>query len=327
MTEQPPPGPPPGNYPPPPPPGGYPPPQPPQGGYPPPPPPPGGYPPQQPPPPPGGYPPQQPPPPPGGYPPPPPPQAGGYPPTAPGMPAQGYGGAPPYNVGEAFSWAWNKFTKNAAALIVPALVYGVILGVVYGITYGVAIALAPAPETSYTSTDTGVSYSYSSGMGAGSIVVMLIGYAVLLVIGAVVQSAYISGLLQIADGRPVAIGDFFKPRNIGAVIVATIIMGVLTAVGSLCIIGGIIVALFLMFTVVALLDRNLSPVDAVKASFDIVKDNIGNAIVAYLVMAAILLVGAIVCGIGLIVAGPVAALFEVYTYRRLTGGQVAPLTP
>jgi uncharacterized membrane protein len=314
MTEQPPPGPPPGNYPPQPPPGG---------GFPPPPPP-GGYPPPQPPQPPqGGYPP--PPPPGGGYPPPPPPQGGAYPPPAPGGP--GFGGAQPYNVGEALSWAWNKFSKNAAALIVPTLVYGVILGVLYGITYGVATALAPAPETSYTSTDTGVSYSYSSGMGAGSIVVMIIGYVVLLVVGAVVQSAYISGLLQMADGRPVAIGDFFKPRNVGAVIVATIIMGVLTAVGSLCIIGGIIVALFLMFTVVALLDRNLSPIDAVKASFDIVKDNIGNAIVAYLVMAVILLVGAIVCFVGLIVAGPVAGLFEVYTYRRLTGGQVAPLTP
>jgi uncharacterized membrane protein len=237
------------------------------------------------------------------------------------------GGQQPYNVGEAFSWAWNKFTKNAAALIVPALVYGVILGVVYGITYGLAVALAPAPETSYTSDANGVSYSYSSGFGAASIAVMIIGYAVLLVVGAVVQSAYISGVLQIADGRPVTIGDFFKPRNIGGVIVATIIVGVLTAIGSFCIIGGIIVALFLMFTIVALLDRNLSPIDAVRASFDIVKDNIGNTIVAYLVMAVIVLVGAILCGIGLIVAGPVAALFEVYTYRRLTGGQVAPLTP
>jgi uncharacterized membrane protein len=322
MTEQPPPGPPPGNYPPQPPPGGGFPPPPPPGGYPPPQPP-QPQPPQPPQPPQGGYPP--PPPPGGGYPPPPPPQGGAYPPPAPGGP--GFGGAQPYNVGEALSWAWNKFSKNAAALIVPTLVYGVILGVLYGITYGVATALAPAPETSYTSTDTGVSYSYSSGMGAGSIVVMIIGYVVLLVVGAVVQSAYISGLLQMADGRPVAIGDFFKPRNVGAVIVATIIMGVLTAVGSLCIIGGIIVALFLMFTVVALLDRNLSPIDAVKASFDIVKDNIGNAIVAYLVMAVILLVGAIVCFVGLIVAGPVAGLFEVYTYRRLTGGQVAPLTP
>ena len=46
-----------------------------------------------------------------------------------------------------------------------------------------------------------------------------------------------------------------------------------------------------------------------------------------LVIYAIAMVGALACGIGLIVAIPVAALFLVYTYRKLTGGQVAPLTP
>jgi uncharacterized membrane protein len=82
-----------------------------------------------------------------------------------------------------------------------------------------------------------------------------------------------------------------------------------------------------MFTIVALLDRNLSPIDAIKNSFEITTKNVGNAVLAWLVMAAIIVVGALVCLVGLIVAAPVAALFEVYTYRRLTGGQVAPLTP
>ncbi len=50
-------------------------------------------------------------------------------------------------------------------------------------------------------------------------------------------------------------------------------------------------------------------------------------ILALLVIYAILFVGALACGIGLIVAMPVASLFLVYTYRKLTGGQVAPLTP
>jgi uncharacterized membrane protein len=50
-------------------------------------------------------------------------------------------------------------------------------------------------------------------------------------------------------------------------------------------------------------------------------------ILALLVIYAIVAVGALVCGIGLIVALPVAGLFLVYTYRKLTGGHVAPLTP
>ena len=39
-----------------------------------------------------------------------------------------------------------------------------------------------------------------------------------------------------------------------------------------------------MFTIVALLDRNLSPVDAIKNSFETVKNNLGNALLAYLII-------------------------------------------
>ena len=126
--------PPPGYGAPPPPPGyGAPPPPPGYGAPPPPPgygPPPGGgyYPPG---PPPQGYNPTGSPPPPPGYGAPPP----GYPPPGYGAPPagwppqQGFGGQPTqqFSVGDAFSWAWNKFGKNAAALVVPALVYGVAL--------------------------------------------------------------------------------------------------------------------------------------------------------------------------------------------------------
>jgi uncharacterized membrane protein len=44
-------------------------------------------------------------------------------------------------------------------------------------------------------------------------------------------------------------------------------------------------------------------------------------------MVATVFVGALLCGVGLIVAVPVAALILVYAWRRLSGGQVAPLTP
>jgi uncharacterized membrane protein len=325
---------PPGGYPPNQPPDGYPPPQ--QGGYPPPPqqggypPPPqqGGYPPppQQ-----GGYPPppQQ-----GGYPPPPQqggypqqgyPQPGGYPQS--GYPQQGYpgqGGA--FDVGEGFSWAWNKFSKNAGALIVPTLVYGLIVAVIYGVFYGIAIALASTP--SYN--DYGSGYSGSAGIGFGfaSIAVMIVGLLVLIVAGGAIASAYVSGLLEVANGQPVTIGSFFKPRSIGPVILATLIVGVATGIGSvLCYLPGLVVALFTMFTTYVLLDRNLSPIDAIKASIDIVKANIGPAILAYIVAGLIGAVGALACGIGIIVSLPVSALFLVYAYRKLSGGQVAPLTP
>nr|CRL76395.1 putative integral membrane protein [Mycolicibacterium malmesburyense] len=308
MTDQPPP--PPGNNPPPPP-GGYPPPPPP-GGYPPPPPP-GGYPPppQQ-----GGYP----PPPPGaGYPP---PGPGGYPP--PGGP--GFPGAQPYSVGNAFSWAWGKFTANAAALIVPTLVYGIIVFAIQAL-FGSLSALVDPESTSYTSDGDGFSFSYNVSGPAGFAITAL-GWIVALVVGGIIQSAYYNGMLDVANGQPVTIGSFFKPRNVGAVIIASVIVGVLTSIGfALCVIPGFIVVLFTMFTVIALLDRNLSPIDAIKTSFDIAKNNFGQVLLTLLVVIAVMIVGALLCGVGLLVALPLAALIEVYAYRKLSGGQVAELNP
>ncbi|BBZ58919.1 DUF2189 domain-containing protein [Mycolicibacterium monacense] len=315
MTDQPPP--PPGNYPPPP-----------QGGYPPPPPP-GGYPP---PPTQGGYP----PPPPGGYPPPPPPQ-GGYPPPPQGnYPPAGYpvgpqGGYPPagfgpggYSVGEAFSWAWNKFGKNAVPLLVATLAYGLIIIVIQALTNTLSAAVDPGDSTNYMSDGSGFEFSYTIDSPAG-IIVAFIGWLISLVVAAAVQSAYLGGMLDIADGREVSIGSFFRPRNIGSVIIAGLIVGVITTVGFLlCVIPGLIASIMLMFTVVSLLDRNLAPIEAVKTSFDISKGNFGSVFLAWLVMVVTVFVGALLCGVGLLVAAPVATLILVYTYRVLTGGQVAP---
>jgi uncharacterized membrane protein len=309
-----------GGYPPPPGQGGYPPPQ--QGGYPPP---------QQ-----GGYPP---PPPPSGYPPPPhqggyppPPQGaqgyqqapGGYPPAGP----PGYGGAQPYSVGEAFSWAWNKFTKNAAPLIIATLVYGLIIVVLQVIVNLLQAAISPG-VSDYSSSGSGFSYSWSTtSMGLGGILISIVGWFVSLIVGAAIQSGYISGVLDIANGQQVSVGSFFRPRNIGQVIIAGLIVGVITTIGFfLCVIPGVIASIMLAFTIVALLDRNLSPVDAVKTSFDLSKANFGNVFVTWLAMVATVFVGALLCGVGLIVAVPVAALILVYAWRRLSGGQVAPLTP
>ncbi|MDT5188601.1 MAG: hypothetical protein QOI28_852 [Mycobacterium sp.] len=232
------------------------------------------------------------------------------------------------NIGEAFTWAWNKFSKNAVPLIVATLIYGVIVGVLYAIVYGVAMLLAPDPVTYYDSYGSGFSASYSAGFGAASIAVLALGGLVLFVVIGAIQSAYLGALLDIANGQPVAIGSFFKPRNVGSVVLAAVIVGVLTSIGyALCVLPGLVVAIFTIFTTILIVDRNLSPIDAIKASIDIVKANFVQVLLAWLIIGVIATVGAVVCGIGLIVALPVAALFLVYTYRKLSGGQLAPLTP
>lgn len=323
---------PPGDYPPP---GGYPPPPqgdyppPPQGGYPPPgaypPPPPGwGYPPPQQ----GGY------PPPGAYPPPPgwgypPPQQGGYPPP----PQQG-GWAPPppgygapgssYSIGDALTWAWQKFARNAVPLLVATLVFGLLLVVLNMLSSQLLQAVSPE---AFTVTETGDSLIESTTQtisGAG-IAVLILSSLVQIVVSGVVASAYYGGLLDIANGQPVSVGSFFRPRNVVSVVIASLIVGILTGIGVvLCILPGLLVTVFTLFSTVAIVDRNLSPIDGIKASIDITKAHFGKVLLAWLLSLALLAVGALLCGVGLLVAAPLAYLFVVYTYRTLSGGSVAP---
>lgn len=316
-----------GGFPPPPPGAGFPPP-PPGVGYPPPgagypPPPPGaGYPP----PPPGaGYPP--PPPPGGGFPPPPPgwgyPQSpGAYPP--PGFPPHPGWGAPAYSVGEAFNWAWNKFTKNAGPLIVASLAYFAVGAVIY--ILGRVLMSAVSPETLTAVSDgNDIIESTTRNFTAGSVVMTMLLSLVQAAVGGVIAAAFYSGLFDIADGRPISYGSFFRPRNVVPVILAALIVGVLTEVGLvLCIIPGLIVMFFTWFTSVAIIDRTLSPIDGIRASIDVVKAHVGQVLLAALVGFAITLVGFLACGIGLLVAGPVYSLFLVYTWRKLSGGTVVP---
>jgi uncharacterized membrane protein len=321
----------PGDYPPPPgygpppgPPPGYgPPPGQPQPGYGPPP----GY--GAPPPPPGYGPPPQP-----GYGPPP-----GYPPPPGYGPPPGYPAAPGYgpphgsgfNIGEAVAWAWNKFSKNIGPLVLAALVYLVIV-VVVDILIFVLLGGATA-NTSSVDSDYGASFTTSLGAG-GTLVFSIVSFVVFVF----VQAAFLSGGLDLADGRPVTVSSFFKPRNFGKVVLAGALLSVISAVLNLIALPGFLFALlsfvavfvfgFLsLFTIAFATDRALPPIDALKASISTVRSHIGETLLSVVVQGLLFMVGFFACGVGILVAGPVAGLIQVYTYRRLSGGPIAPPTP
>jgi uncharacterized membrane protein len=187
-----------------------------------------------------------------------------------------------------------------------------------------------------TNTDSDYGASFSGGLDAGGFFILQI---VTFVFGIFVQAALWSGLLDIADGRPVTVGSFFKPRHLGNVILAGALLAVISAVlNSLSLLPGFLFALlslvlifvfafFTLFTIAFATDRALAPIDAVKASYSVVKANVGPTLLSLLVQGLIVVVGLFACGIGIIVAGPLALLIQAYTYRRLSGGPVAPPTP
>ena len=289
---------------------------------------------------------------PGGYGPPPgpppgeaPPPGYGTPPPPAGPPPTGYGAPPPgyppqpgyagppggptfpqFNIGEAVSWAWNKFTQNAVTLVVPVLGYAVVLAIL-GVVAGVLPAvLGQSTDTTYTDSYGNTYGGTSVTLGPASIAVMVIGYLLIFLVAIYMAAALVSGSLDIADGKPVSIGSFFKARNLGPVFLTALLVAVGTSIGSLlCIIPGLIFGFLAQFAIAFVVDRSLSPVDSIKASIATARSNIGGALLSWLVQYAVVLVGELLCGIGLLVALPVALLIQVYTYRKLSGGQVVAL--
>jgi uncharacterized membrane protein len=209
-----------------------------------------------------------------------------------------------------------------APLAVSTLIYFLALGAVIGIPFGIAIATS---ETATTTYNYGNGYAYeasSSSYSTIGYIVLTIGYILAFFVAMYMQSGLISGALDIADGKPVTVGTFFKPRNVGGVLLTALLLGIAAVVISCTFVGPLILTFFAQFAFAFVVDKRLSPIDAIKASIATVRGQIGNSALSWLVQYAVVIVGEIACFIGLIAALPIAALIQVYTYRKLTGGQV-----
>ncbi len=252
-------------------------------------------------------------------PPPPPPPPGGMPAAA---GAGGVGGA--LSVGDAFSWAWKKFTENLGPILIAIIVYFAIMIVVGGVWYAIVTSVfLDDPSVVYNSQTGVITADSGSGLIERMIVQALAG-SVFFLLFAFLQAAIIRGGLLLADGQKLEIGHMFNFTNYGTVIVAAIIVSLLTSVGYLfCFVGAPIVTFFTAFYLFFVLDKEAGPWESVVSSFTMVKDNAGKVFLLLLAVIGAWILGAVLCLIGLIVAAPVALLALTYGYRTLQGEPVA----
>lgn len=256
-------------------------------------------------------------------PPPPPPPSGGY--GAP--PPAGYGAPPPgtsgWDVGAALSYGWNKFQANVGQIIVAALALLVAMAILGGIGFGILAASTSDYECRFQ--DDG---DYVCDGGTSFIVgIILYGLIVALIMIAaqVIGAGLIRASLDITEGKPFLTSTVFKFDKIGSVIVTSLIIAAATFVGTiLCYLPGLIVGFFTSYSLYFVMDKGLAPVDAIKASVNLVKDNLGTALIWYIVGGLVAGAGAIACGVGLLVTIPIFLIGTAFTYKHLTGQPVAP---
>lgn len=257
-----------------------------------------------------------------------PPPGQSYPPQQP-YPQPGYAqppsGAPAYgaptagtSVGDAFSWGWTKFTQQVGPFLLGVLAYLAVIVVVTAVLFAVILGGTVAsvdPDTQ----------ELRNGAGVGLVFGYLVVAAVAVLLSAFMQAGVTRATLEVADGRRIEVGTFFRFDDFGKVVVAALLVGLGTAVGVLLfVIPGLVFAFLAQFTLFYVIDKRMAPVDAIRASFTLVSRNLGAVLLLFLAVYAANLVGSALCGIGQLVSFPVGLLATTWMYRRLQDEPVAP---
>lgn len=249
---------------------------------------------------------------------PPPPPAVPY-----GAPPTGGGG---YSPVEAIQYGWAKFTRSPATLLVPVLLTFVVVGLVYAVMFfGI---LGAAFDSGIEYNDDGTIRSIDAGPGfvmtlvLMSIIILVVTFAL-----QVLMAALAKGGLDVADGKSPGIGELFEGWDKTQVLIAAVLVAVGTGVGYLlCYLPGLVFMFLSSYTMLFVVDKNLGALDALKASISFTTSHLGETILFFLLSAVVTVVGAILCGVGLLVAYPVVLVAQAYTFRVLHNEPVTPAT-
>lgn len=213
----------------------------------------------------------------------------------------------PYRARSALDYGWAKFQASPATLMVPMMVVFVGL-VVAGLALQVVLARV----------DVG------SGLTGAMLVSGLFSTLMFLVYQLLAAGLY-RGALQVVDGRSFGIGELLDGWDKTQVLIVGVLTAVAVGVGTaLCVLPGLVVAFLTQFTLLFVVDRGLTAVEAVRASVGLVGKHLGATVVLFLLSAGVTLLGAALCGVGLLVAVPVVLIGYAYTFRRLQDQPVAP---
>lgn len=150
------------------------------------------------------------------------------------------------------------------------------------------------------------------------------------IVGVFIQLGLTRVTLKVLDGGKPATSDFsFNADQFGRFLLGTILAGVIIAVGFvLFIIPGIILCLRLQFMPYLIVEKNMNPIDAMKRSWAISRNQTWNLFVFAIVCVLVGLLGLIAFVVGLIWAIPTVMIAGAFVYRKLesaVGSEVIPV--
>jgi uncharacterized membrane protein len=172
--------------------------------------------------------------------------------------------------------------------------------------------------------------AWAIGIGLGFL--PIIGWAAGVLLGSVLHAGVLYMFIRRIRGEEVQIGDMFAGFNVALVplILAGLLCGALTAVGTvLCILPGIYLAVSYLFVLPLVIDKKLDFWPAMEVSRQVVTKHWWSMFLFAIVLVLIVCLGALACGLGLIIAMPVVFAAAMYVYEDLFGTRAAvtPVTP
>ena len=235
-----------------------------------------------------------------------------------GQPGQApYGqpqGAPQYQggyapaVGQELTDAQVEKFKNNAGLLIGAVLVFVVGTIIIAAVFG-AILGAAAKSGS------------GAAVGLGFFGVVLVA-GVILILSMFMQASVVRVCYEISHGRRITFGTFFEFGKLGNVVLTALIIGVASAISAVVVIGPLVVMFFGLFALLFAIDKGLGPVDAIKASIDLVMKNLKTSVLLLVGVYVVQTIGMLVCGVGLLAAIPITLLATTFVYRRLMGEQI-----
>lgn len=227
------------------------------------------------------------------------------PPQQPGRPTAG---APqPWQIGEVIGHAWNMFKSSWPTLVFTQFLSG-LLGGIPNYVPGILVATEAVEVNSATYWTI---------------------YSVCLLLGLVVTTFFTGGMIKVwcaaARGQTPQFGDMFTGGSRFLPLLGALFLTLL-AVGFgyvLLIVPGIILGLGLAFAQFYVVDQNMGPIDALKASWEATKGHKGHLFLFGLVAVLIGLAGYAACCIGIFAAIPLIMVAWATIYTRVSGTAVS----
>jgi uncharacterized membrane protein len=141
------------------------------------------------------------------------------------------------------------------------------------------------------------------------------------VLGVMIGLGFIKSCLKLMDGAEAGLSDFIPTsKQFWTFVSASIVCVIAVGIGLiLFIIPGIILGIAFRFYPFFIVDKNMGPIESIKASYAATKGSWLDIFLLLVIDVLIVFVGAVLLGIGLFLAIPIVLMTQAYVYRKLTG--------